>query len=200
MKIQTTTLKDVYIIEPDIYRDERGYFFETFNSKNIKENIKDFIVVQENQSKSKYRVIRGLHYQKPPFTQAKIISVVKGMVLDVVVDIRTDSPTFGEYFSIILDGRGKRQLYVPRGFAHGFATLSKDAIFQYKVDNEYAPNFECGIIYNDNRLSIDWGMKYKMVIGKKDQTLPTFNENTFCTTLEYNYNPIQIQYQDENIK
>lgn len=199
MIIKPTTLKDVYVIEPHIYRDERGYFLETFNGKKFKEKINEFHIVQENQSKSKHGVIRGLHYQKPPFTQAKIVSVVKGIVLDVVVDIRTDSPTFGQYYGIVLDGKNKRQLFVPRGFAHGFITLSKDAIFQYKVDNEYAPNYDCGIKYNDKTLNIDWGIKYKLIVSDKDRNLPEFNACHFYLTEEYNYNPIQIQYKDEII-
>lgn len=199
MNIQSTILKDVYVIEPHIYRDERGYFLETFNGKKFKEKINEFHIVQENQSKSKHGVIRGLHYQKPPFTQAKIVSVVKGIVLDVVVDIRTDSPTFGQYYGIVLDGKNKRQLFVPRGFAHGFITLSKDAIFQYKVDNEYAPNYDCGIKYNDKTLNIDWGIKYKLIVSEKDKKLPDFNKDSFFLTEEYNYNPIQIQYKDEII-
>jgi dTDP-4-dehydrorhamnose 3,5-epimerase len=192
MNIQSTILKDVYVIEPHIYRDERGYFLETFNCKKFKEKINKFYIIQENQSKSKHGVIRGLHYQEPPFTQAKIVSVVKGIVLDVVVDIRTDSLTFGQYYSIVLDGKNKRQLFVPRGFAHGFITLSKDAIFQYKVDNLYSPQHETGIRFDDKDLNIDWGIKYKIIISKKDGILNKFTENTYHTKAEYDNNPYEM--------
>ena len=185
MSIRPADIPDVFIIEPHVYRDERGYFFETFNTEKFKETIGDFVVVQENQSKSKRGVIRGLHYQKPPFTQAKIVSVVKGMVLDVVVDIRTDSPTFGQWMSIILDGTNKLQLYIPRGFAHGFVTFSKDAIFQYKVDNIYAPNYDAGIRFDDKTLNIRWKMRAGLTVSQKDKMLPRFNECEFCTTKEY---------------
>jgi dTDP-4-dehydrorhamnose 3,5-epimerase len=200
MNILRTSIPDVFILEPHIYRDERGYFFETFNKEEIKSNIEAFNIVQENQSKSKRGVIRGLHYQKPPFTQGKIVQVIKGMVLDVIVDIRTDSPTFGQWMSVMLDGTAKLQLFVPRGFAHGFITLSKDAIFQYKVDNSYAPNFECGIRFDDKTLNIDWKMKSRLIVNQKDRMLPSFKDGTFYKKAEYNYEPIQIQYKDENIK
>lgn len=200
MHLRPTEIPDVFIIEPHIYRDERGYFFETYNIEKIKDNINAFNVVQENQSKSKRGVIRGLHYQKPPFTQGKIVGVVKGIVLDVIVDIRTDSPTFGQHISVMLDGTNKLQLYVPRGFAHGFITLSKDAIFQYKVDNVYAPNYDAGIRFDDKILNIDWKMKSKFIISQKDKSLPIFNQCEFFKTAEYNYNPIQIQNYNENIK
>ena len=185
MRFEKTEIPDVYIIHPTIYRDQRGYFFEIFNTKD-----EVFHIVQENQSKSKYGVIRGLHYQKPPFNQAKIVSVVKGEVLDVIVDIRTDSPTFGKHFSIILNGTNKLQLFVPRGFAHGFVTLSKDAIFQYKVDNFYASNLDAGIRFDDKILNIDWKIKRKLNISERDMKLPFFNECTFYTTEEYSHNPI----------
>jgi dTDP-4-dehydrorhamnose 3,5-epimerase len=192
MNIRTTEFPDVYIIEPHIYRDERGYIFETFNLRNIKENIKNFNVIQENQSISKHGVIRGLHYQKPPFTQGKIVQVVKGEVLDIIVDIRTDSPTFSQHMSIILNGTNKLQLYVPRGFAHGFITLSKDAIFQYKIDNLYEPQYECGIRFDDKQLNIDWKMKHNLIVSKKDSILNVFNENTYYTKVEYNNNPYEM--------
>lgn len=195
-----TIFPDVFILEQHLYRDERGYFFEMFNLEQFTKEIAAFPVVQENQSKSKKGVIRGLHYQKPPFTQGKIVSVVKGMVLDVIVDIRTDSPTFGQHLSIILDGTNKLSLYVPRGFAHGFITLSKDAIFQYKVDNPYAPTYDAGIRFDDKTLNIDWKMKARLIVNQKDKMLPAFKECIFYTAKEYNYNPIRIQYKDENIR
>ena len=199
MIIKPTTLKDVYVIEPHIYRDERGYFFETYNTKEFEEKIGKFHIVQENQSRSKHGVIRGLHYQKPPFTQAKIVTVVKGAVLDVVVDIRRDSPTFGQYYSIILDGTNKLQLYIPRGFAHGFITIDEDTIFQYKVDNEYAPFYDAGIRFNDTYLKIDWKQKKNIIVSDKDKNLPEFSACHFYLTEEYNYNPIQIQNENEII-
>ncbi len=185
MNIRPIEIPDVFIIEQHLYRDERGYFFETFNLEQFSEKIGSFSVVQENQSKSKRGVIRGLHYQKPPFTQGKIVSVVKGMVLDVIVDIRTDSPTFGKHYSIILDGTNKLQLYVPRGFAHGFITLTKDAIFQYKVDNQYAPEYDAGIVFNDKTLNIDWKMKSRFIVSQKDRMLPSFKESTFFKKSKY---------------
>lgn len=191
MNIIETDFPDVYIIEPNVFRDERGYFFETFNSKSLQEVIGSFGVVQSNQSKSKCGVIRGLHYQKPPFTQAKLVQVIKGEVLDVIVDIRTDSPTFGQYLSVILNGTNKKQLFVPKGFAHGFITLSKDAIFQYYVDNEYAPNFDSGVVFDDKHLNINWE-KSRKIINQKDRKLKTFDENIFYTKAEYNYNPILL--------
>jgi len=201
MNTISTELPDVYIIEPHVHRDERGYFFETFNLEKLQEKIGAFNIVQSNQSKSKRGVIRGLHYQKPPFTQAKIVYVVKGSVLDVIVDIRTDSPTFGQSMSVLLDGTNKLRLYVPKGFAHGFITLSKDAILQYIVDSPYAPNYEAGIRFDDKTLKIDWKLRARMIVNQKDKLLSTFREGTFYTKAEYNYNPIQLHnYGHENIK
>ena len=167
MNVTATNIPDVLIITPHIYRDERGYFFETFNHEKLENYIGEFNVVQENQSKSYRGVVRGFHFQKPPYNQAKIVSVVKGMVLDVVVDIRVDSPTFGEWVSIILDGTNKLSLFIPRGFAHGFITLSKDAIFQYKVDNKYSPTHETGIKYDDKVLNVDWKMKARLMVSQR---------------------------------
>lgn len=201
MNIIPTELSDVYIIEPHIYRDERGYFFETFNLDRLQSVTGTFNVVQSNQSKSKAGVIRGLHFQKPPFTQAKLVQVIKGAVLDVVVDIRTDSPTFSQYISVVLDGSDKKQLFIPRGFAHGFITLTKDALFQYIVDNSYAPNFESGIRFDDETLNIGWKKnntywlkRSGIFVNDKDKALPSFKDNTFNTKTEYNYNPIALQY------
>jgi dTDP-4-dehydrorhamnose 3,5-epimerase len=201
MNIQPTELPDVYIIEPQVYRDERGYFFETFNLDRLQSVIGVFNITQSNQSKSKAGVIRGLHFQKPPFTQAKLVHVIKGAVLDVIVDIRTDSPTFGQHMSVVLDGQNKTQLFIPRGFAHGFITLTKDALFQYIIDNQYAPNFESGIRFDDETLKIGWKKnntywlkKSGIIVGEKDKKLPTFSESSFNTKAEYNYNPIALQY------
>jgi len=200
MNIKTTNLPDVLIIESEIYRDNRGYFTETFNFEKFQEVAGDFNIMQANQSKSKHGVIRGLHFQTPPFTQAKLVHVVKGEVLDIIVDIRTDSPTFGQHMSIILNGSNKTRLYVPKGFAHGFITLSKDAIFQYYVDGTYAPNFESGIRFDDKTLNIDWKLKRNIVLNDKDKNLKSFNEITFSTKAEYNYKPIKLQYTPIQIK
>lgn len=189
MNIRTIEIPDVFIIEQHLYRDERGYFFETFNLEKVNKKIGVFPIIQENQSKSKRGVIRGLHYQRPPFSQGKIVSVVKGMILDVIVDIRTNSPTFGQHYSIILNGTNKLQLFVPRGFAHGFITLTKDAIVQYKVDNQYAPTHEAGIRFDDRTLNIDWKMKYRHIVSQKDRMLPFFKECIFYKKSEYYENP-----------
>lgn len=187
--IKVEEFPDVCIIEPTVYRDSRGYFFESFNMASFQKVVGDFNMVQGNESKSKQGVVRGLHYQKPPYTQAKLVEVIKGEVLDVIVDIRTDSPSFGKYYSIILSGTNKKHLYVPRGFAHGFITLTKDAIFQYFVDNHYSKESEGGIIYNDKDLDIDWIKQYKLIVSEKDKVLNKFNENTYFTKEQYLLNP-----------
>jgi dTDP-4-dehydrorhamnose 3,5-epimerase len=202
--VKLSIIEGIYLIEPTIFRDDRGYFFEPFNLERIQKIVGEFNISQANQSKSKKGVIRGLHFQKPPFTQSKLVQVIKGKVLDVLVDIRTDSPTFGQHYETILDGTQKYQLFIPKGIAHGFITLSKDAIFQYYVDKPYAPHYESGIRFDDKRLNIDWIMKRNLIVGDKDKVLKTFDENyaegNFCTKAEFNYKPIQIQYKDENIK
>jgi dTDP-4-dehydrorhamnose 3,5-epimerase len=185
MIITPTKFPDVIVIEPDVYRDDRGYFFETFNANKFKDAVGDFNIMQCNQSKSKHRVLRGLHYQKPPFTQGKLVEVIKGEVLDVIVDIRTDSPTFGQYFSIMLSGGNKKMLFIPRGFAHGFVTLSKHAIFQYCVDNQYSPEHESGIRFDDKHLNIDWKFKKHLIVSSKDYLLKGFEEQIFFTKSEY---------------
>ena len=185
MKIISTEFPDVYIFEPDVYRDTRGYFYEKFNSKKLKDTIEDFQIIQGNQSKSKRGVIRGLHFQKPPYAQAKIVEVTKGFVLDIIVDIRTDSPTFGQYLSIELSGTNKKILFVPRGFAHGFITLSNNALFQYYVDNYYSPNHEGGIKFDDTYLNIDWKLKKHLIVSEKDRKLSGFKEQSFFTKAEF---------------
>ena len=188
MAITKIYIPDVLIIEPKLHRDSRGYFFETFNLKDFQEKAGEFKIVQANQSKSKCGVIRGLHYQNPPYSQAKLVRVIKGRVLDVIVDLRTDSPTFGQHFSTILDGINKMELFVPKGFAHGFITLTKDAIFQYFVDAPYMKESESGIIYNDETLSIDWIKKYMLIVSDKDRALKKFNQNIYHTKEEFNQN------------
>lgn len=180
MKIAQTPLKDCFIIEPRVFKDERGIFFETFNASTFKQATGlDIIFLQDNQSKSSYGVLRGLHFQTGKMAQAKLVRVIEGKVLDIVVDLRRDSETFGKHFSIILDDVNNQQLFVPRGFAHGFITLSENSIFAYKCDNLYDNSSESGIIYNDATLSLDWYLPQKdFIISEKDLQLPTFREVT----------------------
>lgn len=178
MELQKTPLKDCFILKPKVFKDERGIFYETYNQKVYQEitGLKtDF--VQDNQSFSKKGVLRGLHYQTGKMAQAKLVRVVEGTVLDIVVDIRKDSETFGKSFSIVLNDVENLQLFVPRGFAHGFITLSEKSIFSYKCDNYYDKVSEGGIIYNDATLAIDWHLpKEEFIISEKDLELPTFQE------------------------
>ena len=169
MKIIKTDIEGVFILEPRVFGDSRGYFFESFSQKEFEEQVGKVVFVQDNESKSSYGVVRGLHYQLPPYTQAKLVRVVKGCVLDVVVDLRKGSPTFGKHVSSELSEENKRQLFVPRGFAHGFAVLSEEAVFQYKCDNYYAPDYEGGILFDDPALGIDWRIpREKMILSAKD--------------------------------
>jgi len=153
-----TKIPGVVIIEPKVFGDHRGYFFESFNLKTFEEKVQKINFVQDNESKSTRGVLRGLHFQKPPFAQAKLVRCVKGTVLDVAVDIRKDSPTYGKHVAVELSEENKKQLFIPRGFAHGFVVLSDNAIFSYKVDNWYAPEYDSGILWNDKDLNIDWGI------------------------------------------
>ena len=178
MIVKETFLKGCYVITPKTFTDERGCFFESFN-KNKFEQLTGTLVnfIQDNQSKSSRGVLRGLHYQKGEFAQAKLVRVIKGKVLDVCVDIRKNSPTYGKHFSIILDDVENKQLFVPRGFAHGFLVLEDNTIFSYKCDNLYNKESEGGIIYNDDSLSIDWGFpKEELILSEKDIKLPKFNK------------------------
>lgn len=156
MKYAELDVNGPILIEPQVFKDDRGYFFESFNEKEFRENIKDIDFVQDNESKSSYGVVRGLHFQRPPYTQAKLVRVVKGSVLDIVVDIRKDSPNYGKYYSVLLDEHNHRQFLVPRGFAHGFISLSDDTVFQYKCDNYYNKDSEDAIAYNDGDIDIPW--------------------------------------------
>ncbi|GFD96237.1 MULTISPECIES: dTDP-4-dehydrorhamnose 3,5-epimerase [Tenacibaculum] len=172
-----TKIPEVVVIEPKIFGDQRGYFFESFNQKEFKENIGNVNFVQDNESKSTYGVLRGLHFQKPPFAQAKLVRCIQGKVLDVVVDVRKDSPTYSKHITLELSEENKKQLFIPRGFAHGFVTLSKEAVFAYKVDNWYAPEYDSGIIWNDTTLNIDWRIDTEdIILSSKDQQLSTFTE------------------------
>lgn len=178
MEIQKTPLKDCYIIKSVAFKDDRGYFLETFNQTYFQQVTgQSRAFVQDNQSSSSKGVLRGLHFQKGEMAQAKLVRVVKGSVLDVVVDLRKDSESFGRSFSVILDDLDHWQLYVPRGFAHGFITLSDRSIFCYKCDNFYHKASEGGIIYNDATLAIDWHLpEEEFIVSEKDLELPTFEE------------------------
>ena len=174
MKFIKTEIPEVIIIEPMVFGDDRGYFLESFNKKAFEENIGLVTFVQDNESKSSKGVLRGLHFQKPPFTQAKLVRCIEGEVLDVAVDIRRGSPTYKKHVAVKLTGENKKQLYVPRGFAHGFAVLSETAVFAYKVDNNYAPEYDGGIIWNDTDLQIDWNLSENDIkLSDKDAKLPT---------------------------
>lgn len=168
MTYTETKLKGVWIIEPKVFNDDRGYFFESWNSKSFTEHIGAINFVQDNESKSSYGVLRGLHYQKGDAAQAKLVRVIKGSVLDVAVDLRRSSPTFGKYVDVELSETNKRQLFIPRGFAHGFLVLSPEAIFCYKVDNVYAPDQEATLMWNDDSVSIDWPIKEDLIFSAKD--------------------------------
>ncbi|MBX2828742.1 MAG: dTDP-4-dehydrorhamnose 3,5-epimerase [Flavobacteriaceae bacterium] len=180
MEITQTPLKDCFVIKPRVFYDDRGFFCETFNQNTFKEATGlDVDFVQDNQSVSSKGVLRGLHFQTGKMAQAKLVRVIKGEVMDVVVDVRKDSETFGKHFSIILSDENHLQLFVPRGFAHGFITLSEKSIFSYKCDNFYDKESESGILYNDATLSIDWHLaKEELLISEKDLQLPTFEEAT----------------------
>ena len=177
MNIIEAVIKGVVIIEPRLFRDERGYFFESFSQREFEEKVCKTTFVQDNESKSSYGVLRGLHFQKPPFAQSKLVRVIKGVVLDVAVDIRKGSPTFGQYVSVELTGENHRQFFIPRGFAHGFSVLSEEVIFQYKCDNFYSPQSEGAIAWNDPDLNIDWRIPAeKVVLSEKDSKHPRLKD------------------------
>ena len=177
MKFIKTEILDVFIIEPSVFGDNRGYFLESYNKMKFEEVVGKASFVQDNESKSTKNVLRGLHFQKPPFEQAKLVRCIEGKVLDVAVDIRKNSKTYGQHIAVLLSGDNKRQLYVPRGFAHGFLVLSDTATFAYKVDNTYAPEFDAGIRWNDNELNIQWNIKdSEVMISAKDAELPFLSE------------------------
>ncbi len=176
MKIIKTKIEGLLIIEPRVFKDDRGYFFESYHNERYKKEgiVADFI--QDNEAFSTYGVVRGLHYQLGPFSQAKLVRVIKGRVLDVAVDLRKNSPTFGEWVAVELNEDDKIQFFVPRGFAHGYSVLSETAIFAYKCDNVYNPESERGIKLNDTKLNIDWKIPFeKQVISSKDKILPKFD-------------------------
>ena len=177
MEVIKTNIEGVVIIEPRIFKDDRGYFFESFSQREFEEKVCKTTFVQDNESKSSYGVLRGLHFQKPPFAQSKLVRVIKGAVLDVAVDIRKGSPTFGQYVSVELTGDNHRQFFIPRGFAHGFSVLSEEVIFQYKCDNFYSPQSEGAIAWNDPDLNIDWRIPVEEVIlSEKDSKHPKLKD------------------------
>lgn len=173
MKKIETTIPGVYIIEPLVFKDSRGYFFESYNQHVFEQEVTSTTFVQDNESFSRRGVVRGLHFQRPPHTQAKLVRVIKGEVLDIAVDIRKGSPTYGKYVQALLSEENKRQFYIPKGFAHGFAVLSDEALFQYKCDAFYEPSSEGGIRWNDPVLNIDWGLPAdQIILSAKDQIHP----------------------------
>ena len=177
MHIIETDLDGVVIVEPQIFGDRRGYFFESFSLRAFDEAVRPIRFVQDNESKSSYGVLRGLHFQKPPHAQSKLVRVISGTVLDVAVDIRCGSPTFGCHVAVELSGENRRQLFIPRGFAHGFVVLSEEAVFQYKCDNYYAPQSEGAIAWNDPQIGIDWRLDpADVLLSEKDSRHPRLDE------------------------
>ena len=177
MNVIETKIPGVVIIEPRLFPDARGYFFESFSKREFEEKVGKIEFVQDNESKSSYGVLRGLHFQKPPYAQSKLVRVVKGAVLDVAVDIRKGSPTFGQHVAVELTEDNHRQFFIPRGFAHGFAVLTDEVIFQYKCDNFYAPASEGAIAWDDPDLGIDWRVPAeKVILSEKDKKHPRLKE------------------------
>lgn len=182
MQIEKTPIDGLLVITPRVFKDERGYFLETFNAENLRDTEISTSFVQDNESKSTRGVIRGLHYQLNPYAQAKLVRVIEGVVWDVAVDLRKDSPSFGQWYGMELSGENKKQFYIPRGFAHGFSVLSETAVFAYKCDGYYNPKAERGIRYNDPDLNIDWRLDVnESVVSGKDLANPLFQE------AEYNF-------------
>jgi len=177
MKFTKTSIEGLVIIDPTVFGDNRGYFLESYNEKEFKEVIGNVSFVQDNESKSSKGVLRGLHFQKPPFAQAKLVRCIEGKVLDVAVDIRKNSKTYGQHFTTEISGENKKQVFIPRGFAHGFLVLSESAIFAYKVDNTYAPEHDAGIRWNDPIVNVPWGLsESEVLVSKKDAQLSFFTE------------------------
>lgn len=186
MNVIKTDIEGVVVIEPRVFDDARGYFFESYSKRRFDEVVRPIEFVQDNESMSTRGVIRGLHFQRPPFSQSKLVRCVRGAVLDVVVDIRRGSPTYGRHIAVELTGENRRQLFVPRGFAHGFAVLSDEAVFQYKCDNYYHPESEGGISIADHSLGIDWRIDpAEAILSEKDLRNPMFSdfENPFDITV-----------------
>lgn len=170
-----TEIEDLWIIEPKVFTDSRGYFMEAFKKEEFESNIGKVNFIQDNESQSTFGVLRGLHYQKGEYSQAKLVRVIKGEVLDVAVDMRKSSPTFGKHVSVLLNDKNKRQFFIPRGFAHGFLVLSEEATFTYKVDNPYTPAAEASILYCDETLAINWPIaEQQLVLSEKDKKAVPF--------------------------
>ncbi|MEK7718744.1 MAG: dTDP-4-dehydrorhamnose 3,5-epimerase [Bacteroidota bacterium] len=177
MNFLPTPFPGLFLIEPKVFGDQRGYFFESFQQTKFDEAVGKIEFVQDNESKSSYGVLRGLHFQKPPYTQAKLVRCITGKILDVVVDLRKDSSTYKQSYTVELSDSNKLQLFIPRGFAHGFVVLSEEAIFSYKVDNLYAPSHDAGIRFDDPELLIDWQLpESELKLSEKDRTLPLLSE------------------------
>lgn len=177
MKVIQTAIPGVVIIEPRIFNDERGYFFESFSQRDFNQEVREIHFVQDNESKSSYGVLRGLHFQKTPYAQSKLVRVIKGSVLDVAVDIRKGSPTFGQHVAVELTGDNHRQFFIPRGFAHGFSVLTDEVVFQYKCDNFYAPQAEGALAWNDPDLHIDWRLpEADVILSGKDRHHPRLKD------------------------
>ena len=188
MNIIKTEIPDLVVIEPRVFGDHRGYFFESFSERDFNENVREVKFVQDNESKSCYGVLRGLHFQKAPHAQSKLVRVVKGRVLDVAVDVRRGSPTFGKHVSVELSEENHRQFFIPRGFAHGFVVLSEEVVFQYKCDNFYAPQSEGAIAWDDPALGIDWGIPAEdVILSEKDRNHPRLKdaEELFDYSVDY---------------
>ena len=185
MEVIKTEIEGVVIIEPRIFKDERGYFYESFSQREFEEKVCRTTFVQDNQSKSSYGVLRGLHFQQPPHCQSKLVRCIKGAVLDVAVDIRKGSPTFGKYVAVELTEENHRQFFVPRGFAHGFAVLTEEAVFQYKCDNFYCKESEGAIAWNDPQLAIDWKIPAdRVLLSEKDRLNKNIDEAEYL--FDYN--------------
>lgn len=177
MNVIKTAIEGVFILEPRLFEDARGYFFESFNQREFEEKVGKTVFVQDNESKSTYGVVRGLHIQKPPYTQSKLVRVVKGAVLDVAVDVRKGSPTFGQHVAVELTGENHRQFFIPKGFLHGFSVLSEEVVFQYKCDNFYAPASEGAVAWDDPDLGIDWRIPAdKVILSEKDKHHPRLKD------------------------
>ena len=187
MEVIKTEIDGVVIIEPKVFQDARGYFFESFSQREFEAKVRKVNFVQDNESMSSYGVMRGLHFQRPPFTQSKLVRCVKGRVLDVAVDIRKGSPTYGQHVAVELSEDNHRQFFVPRGFAHGFVVLSETAVFQYKCDNFYAPEADGGINIKDETLGIDWGISFEeAILSEKDTKHVSLKD--FDSPFDYNVN------------
>lgn len=187
MEVIKTAIEGLVIIEPKVFKDARGYFFESFSQREFEQKVRPIRFVQDNESMSSHRVIRGLHFQAPPYSQSKLVRCIKGRVLDVAVDIRKGSPTYGQHVAVELSEENHRELFIPRGFAHGFAVLSDTAIFQYKCDNFYTPEADCGISIKDKDLGIDWHIPIEeAILSEKDLKHACLKD--FDTPFDYNTN------------